>query len=337
MLSDFVASCQNLLDTGQLFRGHAKFKNVYDARNQLSLRDCVLRHVSAHGLKSLIPPTSLKAHHKVDPNDQVIWDAAYNEEYDGLESLPTWEVILESQYKQLSKGKRALPTMSIATIKYDENNRPKRAKYRLVVLGNFDYHSWSKEDTTAPVMSQLELRLLTSLAIFHKRVLKNCDVTQAFIQSTLPPNDEYFLRPPPGCTRSKPGQYWRLLRSLYGLKRAPKLWYIMLCNHLKEMGLKQSSHCPCLFMDVLVPGEPPIYVGIYVDVIIYFSASDVVEQRFETLLSSIGSVDFMGQVSLFLGMEFTWVHHPDGHITVSLTQQSFMETLLDSLSISSVN
>jgi hypothetical protein len=100
----------------------------------------------------------------------------------------------------LTKGKRALPTMAIATIKYDANNHPKRAKYHLVVLGNFDYHNWSNEETAAPVMYQLELRLLTSLAIFHKRVLKNCDLKQAFIQSSLPADEEYFLRPPPGCT-----------------------------------------------------------------------------------------------------------------------------------------
>jgi hypothetical protein len=117
---------------------HAKFKNVYDARNQLRLKDCNLRHVFAHGLHSLVAPTSLKAHHTLDPDVKLIWDSA----------------------------------MAIATIQYNANNCPKHAKYRLVVLGNLDYHTWSKEDTPAPVMSQLELRLLTSLAIYHKHVPK---------------------------------------------------------------------------------------------------------------------------------------------------------------------
>jgi hypothetical protein len=154
-------------------------------------------------------------------------------------------------------------------------------------------------------MSQLELRLLTSLAVYIRRVLKNCDVKQAFIQASLPADEQYFLRPPPGCTRSKPGEYWRLLRSLYGLKRAPKLWYEMLSSHLKAMGLRNSETSPCLFTGVLIPGEPPVFVGIYVDDIIYFSCSDAVERKFEAQLSTIGSVDFMGQVSLFLGTEFT--------------------------------
>jgi hypothetical protein len=82
--------------------------------------------------------------------DQQIWQAAYDEEFDDLSSLPTWRVITEDQYKQMSKGVKALPSMAIATIKYDEFNRPKRAKYRIVVLGNLDYHNWSKEATAAP-------------------------------------------------------------------------------------------------------------------------------------------------------------------------------------------
>jgi len=193
LLPDLQANCQSWLDTGQLFRGRAKFKTVHDTRSQISLWDCVLWHVSAHGLKSLLAPISLTSHHYMDPNYKIVWDTAYDEEYDGLESLPTWEVITEDQYKQLSKGRWALPTMTIATIKYDANNQPKRVKYCIVVLGSLDYHTWSREETTAPVMSQLELRLLTSLAIYHKGVLKNCHVKQALIQSSLPENEEYFF------------------------------------------------------------------------------------------------------------------------------------------------
>jgi hypothetical protein len=183
-------------------------------------------------------------------------------------------------------------------------------------------------------MSQLELRLLTSLAISNKRCLKNCDIKQAFVQSSLPPDELYIIKPPKDCPKSRPGTYWRLLRSLYGLRRAPKLWFDKLSSHLKAIGLQQSSTSPCIFTGQLIEGGPPIYVGIYVDDIIYFSPSDIVETRFESLLSNIGNVDFMGQVTHFLGIEFTWRHLSSGHLEVSLTQQSFIESLLDSLDIS---
>jgi hypothetical protein len=198
-LQNLPADCQNLIDTGQLFRGHTKFRRVYQTRNQVQLRDCVLRHVTAHGLSSLVAPTSLKQISNLSPSDQAVWLEAYDEEFDGLNSLPTWDVITEDQFKKLSKGIKALPSMAIATIKYDDFNRPKRAKYRIVVLGNLDYHNWSRDATAAPVMSQLELCILTSLAIHNKRVLKNWDIKQAFVQSSLPEEELYFVRPPVGC------------------------------------------------------------------------------------------------------------------------------------------
>ncbi len=278
-LSDLRANCQHLLDSGQLFKGQTKFDRVYQARQQVQLKNCVLRHISAHGLDSIIAPSSLKHFQTMSTNDKNIWKQAYDEEYDGLTSIPTWEVITEQEFKNLNKGIKPLPSMAIATIKYDAHNRLKRAKYRIVVLGNLDYHQWSKSATAAPVMSQLELRILTALAISHKRSLKNCDIKQAFVQSSLPSNEIYYVKPPVGCPRSKPNTYWRLIRSLYGLRRAPKLWYEKLRSHLHSMGLKCSNNSPCLFMGTLIDGEAPIYIGIYVDDIIYFSPSDAVEKK----------------------------------------------------------
>jgi len=126
-------------------------------------------------------------------------------------------------------------------------------------------------------MSQLELRLLTSFAVYHKRTLKNCDVKQAFVQSSLPSDEEYFVKPPIGCPKSLPGSYWRLIRSLYGLKQAPKLWFEKLSSHLKGMGLKSSPNPPCLFIGTLIEGDAPIYAGIYVDDIFYIDFYEELE------------------------------------------------------------
>jgi len=68
--------------------------------------------------------------------------------------------------------------------------------------------------------------------------------------------------------------------------------------------------------------------------IIYFSPSHNVEQKFEAMLSAIGDVDFMGQVTHFLGIEFNWHHLANGHLSVTLTQQSLIENLVDTLRFS---
>jgi len=152
LLQDFHANYRSLLDSGQLFQGHKEFHKVYQARNQSQLQDCILRHVSAHGLRSLIAPSLLCQITKMHCNDQVIWNEAYNEEYDDLVSIPTWGVLSESQFKLLSKGAKPLPSMAISTIKYDENNRPNRAKYRIVVLGNLDYSINGQENLPPPLL-----------------------------------------------------------------------------------------------------------------------------------------------------------------------------------------
>jgi hypothetical protein len=73
---------------------------------------------------------------------------------------------------------------------------------------------WSKRIQQHYVLSQLELRLLISLVVHNRRVLKSCHVKQAFIQSSLPPDEGYCLHPPPDCPMLNPGQYWHLLCSL---------------------------------------------------------------------------------------------------------------------------
>jgi len=100
---------------------------------------------------------------------------------------------------------------------------------------------------------------------------------------------------------------------------------------LLSIGFWSCENHPCLFMGNLLDGEPPIYVGLYVDDLLYFSPSDTVEKHFETLLSQFVQVKFMGQVSHFLGIEFKCMFHDDGNLSVTLTLQSFAENLIDSL------
>lgn len=72
--------------------------------------------------------------------------------------------------------------MATSLIKYDQYGKPKRAKYCIVALGNLETHKWSKSECYAPVLSLMELRLMANLTVKHKRVLKNADVKQAFVQ-----------------------------------------------------------------------------------------------------------------------------------------------------------
>jgi len=110
-------------------------------------------------------------------------------------------------------------------------------------------------------MSQLDLRLLVSIAIHLNIVPKSGDVSQAFIQSMLPDNEPYVCWPPAGCPLTPPNSYWKLIKTLYGLKRSPRHWFNKAKTILEKIGLKQSPHSPCIFSGQILPNKPPLYLG----------------------------------------------------------------------------
>ena len=242
------------------------------------------RHVCAKGLYLLSAPTSLKMALLPTYVDRTIWLASYLEELQSLIDMNTFDVITAAQYRDLVEkhGIKAIPTMNVFTIKYDGHGDPVRAKSRIVVLGNLDTQDYSKSDVYAPVASHYAVRFILYLAIRLNRPVKQGDCKNAFVQSKL--LEIIVVRPPVGCPYSKPGSFWLLNKSLYGLRGAPRYWFNLINAALKELNLFPCAHEPCFYFGHPLPGHPPLYLVIYVDDFIYFSESLEVERHFEKLL-----------------------------------------------------
>jgi hypothetical protein len=88
--------------------------------------------------------------------DADTWLQSYKEEYNGLVDHNTSDVISEQEYHAIhdQTGCSAIPSMNIFTIKPDSDGNPKRAKSRIVVLGNKDPVDWMTADCYVPVVSQ---------------------------------------------------------------------------------------------------------------------------------------------------------------------------------------
>jgi hypothetical protein len=72
----------------------------------------------------------------------------------------------------------------------------------------------------------------------------------------------------------------------------------------------------------LLDGEPPLYLGVYVDDFMYFSDSDEVERAFGQSFSLEFQVDFMGDVAWFLGKCYDWQRTEDDQVSVAITQMA---------------
>ena len=104
---------------------------------------------------------------------------------------------MEEEYRQLKKSVgNALPKISLATIKTDANSKPQWSKYLICVLGNLDPPHWSRNKVFAPFFSQIELRLLITIAVQKRSKVNARYFKQELFQSYLPGGETYVLRPP---------------------------------------------------------------------------------------------------------------------------------------------
>ena len=316
---------------------NTNIKRLVSSVTSDEIKDFV-RRVSAANLESLHEP-KLHQHNRLSSNDEKIWDAAYLEEYLGLhEETQTWQYISEEDYQRLRPViGHALPSMAISKIKFDQDGHPARPKYRIVLLGNLESTHWDNNACFAPVLSPLELRLLTSIATQMKCMMKTGDVSQAFCQSILPADEKYVIRPPSQCPITPDNTYLLLKKTLYGLRRSPHHWYETCKTALKEIGLEPLPNAPCIFTGVLVEDEPPLYLGLFVDDFCYWSQSDEVEKKFETDFGSKFKIDFQKEITHFLGIKFQCNKDSSGHVTVFMSQETDILDLIHSTKLEDSN
>jgi hypothetical protein len=76
-----------------------------------------------------------------------------------------------------------------------------------------------------------------------------------------------------------------------------------------------------------------LYLAIYVDDLIYFSADPEVEKKFESDFAARVTVDFMGDAEFYLGTKFDWQRDSDGNVTCHLSQEGYANLLLDAMGL----
>jgi hypothetical protein len=133
------------------------------------------------------------------------------------------------------------------TIKKDKILLPLRTKSRIVALGNLEESLWSKSDHFVPVLHQVSLCFLTSLAVEKHRALQQGDCKNTFCHGILPSEETTIVFPLSGDPDADPQEYWLLLKMLYGLCQSPHHWYEKINAILISIGLKPSLKDPCLY------------------------------------------------------------------------------------------
>ncbi|XP_023769207.1 uncharacterized mitochondrial protein AtMg00810-like [Lactuca sativa] len=114
---------------------------------------------------------------------------------------------------------------------------------------------------------------------------------------------------------------YRLRKSLYGLRQAPRAWYQRFTDYVTTLGFHHSSCNHSLF--VYRNGHDIAYLLLYVDDIILTTSSPILKQHLVSCLSHEFSMKDLGPLHYFLGIVVT--RNPGG---LFLSQQTYATDIL---------
>lgn len=188
-------------------------------------------------------PASLHASEKL-PNSKGYADA-FEREMTALEANRVWRMVPLSS---VPRGTTIVRPITVFTTKYDSNGVELSKKARIVADGSRQRPGIDYGASYAPVAMSSTVRMLVATATLHNFETHHVDFGNAFLNGDL--EIPAYMYPPetvPKLDANGDPQVCELLKALYGLSQAPRIWYEVLHKALFDLGFVRSEVDPCLY------------------------------------------------------------------------------------------
>ena len=169
------------------------------------------------------------------------WKYAMDSEYQLVMKNNTWQLI------DLPPGKKPIGCRWIFKIKYKEDGTVDKYKARLVAQGYAQKEGIDYDETIAPIAKIKTMRMIFSLVSQFRWKVHQMDVKSAFLNRDL--QEEVYMTQLEGyVVPNQEAKVCRRRKSLYGLKHAPRTWYIKIDEHLMQHGFVINPYDPNLYL-----------------------------------------------------------------------------------------
>lgn len=296
----------------------AELKNAHSSL----LGQAFLLSTSSSGPSSPDPLTYEAA---IKSPEALQWKAAIDAEYKKFEETNTMEeVVVPPNWKQV-KSKFVFKT------KLDANGQITKRKAPLVAKGflqmpGLDYDI---DGISLPVARLVLLRLLLTLAASDDLHVHQMVAESAFLNGYL--TEEIYMEFPPGYKPKDPhATGLRLIKSVYGLKQAGRVWYDALREYLLSIGFI------CIEKDWGIFTRPKkdgsiTYIYVYVDDVLIISKRLETVQSVKNQLTNCWKWTDLGPARYILGIKIEWQRKSK---MVQLSQRHYAETIVSRFNLS---
>ena len=217
------------------------------------------------------------------------------EEINSLQQNDTWMLI------ELQKGKKGNWVYAKKEGAYGKGSV--RFNARLLAKGYAQKEGIDYNEAFSPVVKHSFIRVLLALIVHFDLELSQLDVKIAFLHGDL--DEKIYMTQLDGFQPAgKDDWVCKLQRSLYGLKKYPRQWYLHFDKFIKKQKFSTSQFDHCVYCRKLQNGTF-IYLLLYIDDMLIASKSVVEIDRLKAQLSKEFEMKDLGEVKKTLGMEIT--------------------------------
>ena len=218
------------------------------------------------------------------------------EEMQTLEENHTWTI------EELPAEKKPINCKWVYRVKYKSDGSIERYKARLIVRGDHQVKGFDFHETFAPVAKMTSVRVFLLVIVAKGWDLHQMGVNNAFLHGDM--KKEVYMKIPSGFYSSGPTCVHWLHKSLYGLRQAPRQWFVKLSSELEDYGFVRSYADYSLF--TYKKGDVFMGLLVYVDNIILAGNDTSTYQLFKEYLNECFHIQDLGQFKYFLGIEVAY-------------------------------
>ena len=223
--------------------------------------------------------------------DGVKWKAAIESELQSLKENGVYEIV------DRPKNRKVIGSRWVLRVKRGADGEIEKFKARVVAKGYSQREGIDYNETFSPTVRFESLRALFALAASQGMEMQQMDVTTAFLYAEI--DGEVYMEMPEGMVQE--GKVLKLLKSIYGLKQASRLWNIHLDAVLGNMEFQKLT----ADFGVYVMGEGPkrTYLALYVDDLMLLNKMMGPITEVKGLLGEQFKMKDLGEVKFMLGLE----------------------------------